>query len=277
MAASLMIFVGRPRAVSKSNSSQPSPRWPGSVTGFPSRDRARIADADGLVRPVRGEAPHILHQLARGQRRCGGKLAPLRRGRGLHLHAAAPDVDDEDVHLAPPAGPLPRPAPGALIPSKPRAAGASARTAPTPTSDFGAGPGRSQVTARSWSVEITGKNGGGAPLLHSRNADRATGRAAAVGATSGLGLPRSAGQHPILHVKPGSTQSPRYEAGSRPQLGARVRPRAAHGLPSVRNSAIRALTSRLTRADGSGLLSGNRKEPRGIVVADLCLFREMTQ
>jgi hypothetical protein len=46
-----------------------------------------------------------------------------------------------------------------------------------------------------------------------------------------------------------------------PQLQARVRWRAAHGLPFVRNSAIRALTSRLTRADGSGLVSGNRIVP----------------
>src|SRR4051794_6889477 len=40
-----------------------------------------------------------------------------------------------------------------------------------------------------------------------------------------------------------------------------VRWRAVYGLPFVRNSAIRALTSRLTRADGSGLVSGNRIVP----------------
>ena len=46
-----------------------------------------------------------------------------------------------------------------------------------------------------------------------------------------------------------------------PKRQARVRRRAAHGLPFVRNSAIRALTSRLTRAEGSGLVSENRIVP----------------
>jgi len=38
-------------------------------------------------------------------------------------------------------------------------------------------------------------------------------------------------------------------------------PRAAHVLPFLCNSAIRALTSRRTRADGGGFVSGNRMVP----------------
>jgi hypothetical protein len=46
-----------------------------------------------------------------------------------------------------------------------------------------------------------------------------------------------------------------------PPVQARVRRRATHAFSFLRNSAIRAFTSRLTRADGSGLANGNRIVP----------------
>ena len=85
---------------------------------------------------------------------------------------------------------------------------------------------------------------------------RITNRASAAGAAqAGAPCARS------LYATGQAHKRNRSLLGRARQLQALVRRRATHAFPFLRNSTSRAFTSRLTRAAGTGLLSGSRIVP----------------